>query len=226
MDNQHDQLSSQAIDFANCDWQRIVTTLKEPGYSALVNAFREAACSTKSKALCLLADVCALHLRPESKNDPFRSTILNPNLYTINLDSFSDEERNFIADVAKATDHSWLKARLADLLWIVVPRKALVRSKKRHEWAWLAIESYRNIPFTDEAWLNGAATCWERVVTLVVGPGREKAKLEEAIIEQLLQVFRTRAKATWRIAYDIANQLNRIDLPEAVHWKSPLSCMN
>lgn len=219
--NQHDDVSIKvtASDVDVCGWKDIVSQLNKPGYLALKHAFQEAAHRAQypshEQALRLLSDACALTLNPESKSAPFRSTTLRNGFDTITPASFSYEEQVFIAQVAEATDHPWLKARLTDLLWVIVSGRTTVGGRRRHEWALLAIESYLQIPISKEAWCHGASTCWQRIVTLSAGPGRGKPGLEEVIIEQLLQAFHGSDKSIWNIARDVAEQLERLDLPEA-----------
>lgn len=76
-------------------------------------------------------------------------------------------------------DDVWLKARLADLVW-------LLQKPRSHKHALLAIDAYRSLPLDTETWLYGGLECWQRAISLTrmlrAGSGDRMNEMEAKII--------------------------------------------
>ena len=146
-------------DFNACGWQAAINGVDCPNdYGSLSSAFSEAANraqqedrQTDSKALRLLADVCSMQLSTDSVNDPYKPCIVWTDGRTSTVPSdLSDDEIGVFASIVDSIDNSLLKARLADLIW-------LLQEPRKVKFARMAIESYRSTPLEPEIWRRGGA---------------------------------------------------------------------
>ncbi len=171
-------------DFRRSGWKAAVKSADRERYpsdwEALSDAARvalERGNAAEAKVLWLLADACSMNLRPDSANEPFRPIMIMEGKWTALPDIFKESEINLLAEIAEEVDEPWLRARLADLVWL------LKRSPKH---AVLAIDAYRAIPLDKKTWLRGGEECWERAICLTrllgLGAGERIRQIEVAII--------------------------------------------
>ncbi len=155
-------------DFVACGWKEILSTGSCEGYlfmsrefsSAAAKAMEENRCA-HGKVLWLLADACSMLLFPDSTNEPFRPMIVMKGYRSAIPDDMSDDDILFFSRIVDQIDNSWLKARLADLVWL--RNRALgIR------FALIAIDSYRSIEPNIYYWLSGGCECWKRAITLAL----------------------------------------------------------
>jgi hypothetical protein len=124
----------------------------EFGYQTISSIFsknstleREKGDEQLANALQLASEICSMRLNPKSINEPFiaitsyndsegswRSTI---------PDDLTDDQLNFIADVYIEITEPMIKARFADLLWILFNPKKIINAQT-------AIENYLLLPIT------------------------------------------------------------------------------
>ena len=161
-------------DFSSCGWKTVLAEADRKDYFSMFSAFSAAAKQatdenrqTHSKALRLLAKACSMILSPNSLNEPFKPST-----------DLSETDIAFFAEIADTIDDPWLKARLADLVWL---------KQSEFRFALMAIDAYRAIPLSSETWLRDGDKCWERaiVLSLMLGKGaRDRlAQIESSIID-------------------------------------------
>lgn len=206
-----------AQDFADCNWQTILAETTETGYEPLWRAFSKAAelamdakTNAPGKALWLLADACAMRLLSSSDNrqQPFASTITHLGWRTAGPDDFTEADLEFFAQVVEATHSPWLKARLADLLWV---RK----HKDKRRMALTALDSYRKIPVGTEILQQDWQTGWERAITLTQMLGNTAAEKLDDIEQTLLDALHAVTKSDGWLAWRVSELLQRCELEEA-----------
>lgn len=173
-------------DFANCGWKDVLDQTSREGYSAMWQAFSAAARNAMNegrrehgKVLWLLADACSMMLVPASPNEPFKPFAVFHDRRSVIPDGFSDYEIAFFAQIVDAVDDPWLKARLADLCWLMQKPKPVAH-------ALTAIDAYRAIPLDTETWVRGGRECWERAASLArmlkPGSGDRLQQMETTIL--------------------------------------------
>ena len=161
-------------DFSSCGWKTVLAEADRKDYFSMFSAFSAAAKQatdenrqTHSKALRLLAKACSMILSPNSLNEPFKPST-----------DLSETDIAFFAEIADTIDDPWLKARLADLVWL---------KQSEFRFALMAIDAYRAIPLSSETWLRDGDKCWERAIVLSLmlrkGAGNRLAQIEASIID-------------------------------------------
>ncbi|MDP4028394.1 MAG: DUF4209 domain-containing protein [Gallionella sp.] len=155
-----------AQDFADCGWKEVLATTSREGYSSMWQAFSSAARAaiddkrqSHGKVLWLLADACSMMLSPSSQNEPFKPYAVFHDRRSVIPDDLSDADILFFAKITDAVDDDWLKARLADLIWLKgKPRNTVFALK--------AIDAYRCLPLDTDTWIHGGRDCWPRAISL------------------------------------------------------------
>jgi hypothetical protein len=173
---------------SGCD-EALATTTSE-GYAAKCSALSSAAAkaiedgrTSHGKVLWLLADACSMLLTPASVNQPYKPLTQWGDKRSAMPDDFSEADVALFADVVEATSDRWLKARLADMVWLRKPKREL-------KFALAAIDAYRSIPLDETTWAMDGRECWSRAVALAHmigdGGGTRINELEHALLEALL----------------------------------------
>lgn len=181
-------------DFHACGWKEALQAIAPDdfGYSALWSALSKAARSsmesdrqTPAKVLWLLADASSMMLRPSSLTDPFRPFAVFHDRRSSLPEDFSENDLSFFAELIEHIDHPLLKARLADLLWLV--------GKPRHvQHALAAIDAYRAVPLEPDHWIRGGQECWERAFALALTLGKGACdRIEDMLATMLDRLFST-----------------------------------
>ena len=176
-----------AQDFTECDWKSSLADEEREGYSSMWQAFSSAARKASEdnrpshgKALWLLADACSMMLSPKSLNEPFKPYMVMEGRRSVIPDDLSESDIAFYAEVVDAIDDAWLKARVADLVW-------LKQRPRNVKFALAAIDAYRLIPLDRETWVRGGRECWERSISLArmlkSGAGTRLAQMETTILD-------------------------------------------
>ncbi len=209
-------------DFAECGWKEVLAgTDREDfleDYPFRQHAFSDAAKQALSegrqaygKALELLADACSMMLSPDSVNEPFKPVAdFRPSgggCSTI-PDNFPEADIAFFAQIVDLIDDPWLKARLADVVWLrQKPRKVSFATE--------AIDAYRLVPLDEKIWRHGARDCWERAIrlarTLRGGAGDRLKDMETKIIES----FHAATQEEKILALDLADLLKDTKLGQS-----------
>lgn len=177
----------KAQDFVECGWKILLADGKREGYSSMWQAFSSAARKVSEdnrpshgKALWLLADACSMMLSPKSLNEPFKPFMVMEGRRSVIPDDLLESDIAFYAEIVDAIDDAWLKARVADLVW-------LKQRPRDVRFALAAIDAYRLIQLDTETWVRGGRECWERAISLArmlkAGAGTRLAEMEAAILD-------------------------------------------
>lgn len=153
-------------DFDPDDCQRILSESSGGGYFSIHDAFSKAARKSlgdgnakQAKIYQLFSGSCSMMLSPDSKNEPFKPFAVFRDKRSVTADDFSAEDISFLSEIITEVPDFWLKARLADLIWLRAARKDL-----NH--ALVAIDAYRQIPLDTETWVRDGRECWYRAMSL------------------------------------------------------------
>jgi hypothetical protein len=173
-------------DFAGCGWKEALTGSSREGYPSMWQALSSAARQamdegrqSHGKILWLLADACSMMLSPKSVNEPYKPFKVMEGERSVIPDDLCESDTTFFAQNIDGIDDPWLKARLADLVWLKgSPRDVM--------FARVAIDAYRSIPLETEKWVHGGRECWERAISLArmlkTGAGDRLKEMETAIL--------------------------------------------
>jgi hypothetical protein len=195
-------------DFTECGWKSSLANEERKGYSPMWQAFSRAARNASEdnrpshgKALWLLANACSMMLSPQSLNEPFKPFTVIEGRRSVIPDDFSESDIAFYAEIVDTIDDAWLKARVADLVWLKQrPRKV--------QFALAAIDAYRLIPLNAETWVRGGRECWERAISLAcmlkAGARTRLTEMEAAVLE----AFNTATKESGCLGLSLANLLD------------------
>lgn len=174
-------------DFCDCGWKDVLSKTSREGYPSMWQAFSASARTamdegriSHGKVLWLLADACSMNLAPNSINNPLRPFMVMEGCHSLSPDDLTESDVTFLSQVVDATDDPWLKARLADLIWI--SRHA----KRDVQFALAAIDAYREIALDTATWLQGGRECWTRAINLARmlkgGAGDRVGAIEASIL--------------------------------------------
>lgn len=154
--------------FIACKWRYDVLPEERFGYFSVTQSLHETS-KEKSEAgqeeqaqiLELLGRATSMMLTPDSLNEPFKPYFQD---YQVGKRSalpedFTTDELAFFEDILNSINEPWLKARLADLLW-------LCKKPKKTEHVKLAIESYLVHGIDPDTWRRGINDGWERAALL------------------------------------------------------------
>lgn len=154
--------------FLECNWVYDVPPDDRYGYFSVMGCLQkyskemlEQGKKEHSEALNLLARSASMMLVPNSINEPFKAYVqdFQAGRRSALPDDFTPEELVFFEEILNDVKEPWLKARLADLLW-------LLRKPKKPEHARAAIDAYVSQPIDDETWHRDVNDCWERAARL------------------------------------------------------------
>jgi hypothetical protein len=82
---------------------------------------------------CLLGDICTLHLKLDSPEHPFGPMMTSPSGRTAIAEDLDENQLQFLENIVSAVQDADLRARIADLLWVL---------KRDYKMAELAVSSY------------------------------------------------------------------------------------
>ncbi len=148
-------------------------------FSAAARTAMDEGAEVRGKVLWLLADACSMMLSPSSQNEPFKPFTVMGGQRSVIPDDLNEADIEFFANIVDAIDDIWLKARLADLIWLKkAPRDA--------SFALRAIDAYRSMPLDTNTWIHGGRDCWPRAINLArmlkAGAGDRLVKMENLIV--------------------------------------------
>ena len=201
-----------AEDFACCGWKEILAGADREGfledYHLRQHAFSDAAKQalnegrqTHGKVLELLSDVCSMMLSPDSANEPFKPLKdFRPSGGECSAipDDLSEADLVFFTEIVETIDDPWLKARLADLVWL--------RTREVH-FAFEAIDAYQLIPLDGKMWRHGARDCWARAIKLARMLGRGAGNRLKEIETKIIESFHAATQKKKILALDLADLL-------------------
>jgi hypothetical protein len=172
-------------DFRRSGWQEAADSAAQEGYPSLWDSLSSAASSAieagqlaQGKILWLLADCCSMVLNPKSVNEPFKPFMVRNDRRSILPEDLQESDIALLAQISEEIDNAWIRARLADLVW-------LLGKPKNHRYALLAIDAYRRLPLDIKTWTSGGRECWERAIRLIrmlrTGAGERISEIESQI---------------------------------------------
>lgn len=125
----------------------------------IARGFRENGQNKNVEVFCSIARACTLCLENHNRADPFIPlfVIEGEGKRAFIANDFSEEEINFFRESYPLIEHMWLRARIADLVW--------VRKKDWHAGD-AALAAYVSLPITDTSWAEGGRDCWYRALDL------------------------------------------------------------
>jgi hypothetical protein len=147
--------------FTALDWNNVIKINPEydHSYELHLHSLIEKEVDTgKKHVLFMLGKALSLKLHnPEIMNDPFTKGLFSATWVS---EDFSQLELEFYQSILPLIDDTWLKARLADILWCWTKRG------RNPDWARLAIDSYTKEDLCADAWLSYQDKHWERAIRL------------------------------------------------------------
>lgn len=178
-------------DFADSQWKDMLVRTAREGYSSMWQAFSagarqaiEEGRQAHGKVLWMLADACSMTLSPKSLNEPFKPIMVMEGRRSAIPDDLPEADIDFFAQIVGDVDDPWLKARLADLVWLKQRRRDV-------QYALAAIDAYRAIPLDAKIWVRGGDKCWQRALSLARmlrdGAGDRVKEMETAIMAAFQQ---------------------------------------
>lgn len=121
-------------------WREAFHNLGVESYHDLATAFREkarvaqqAGADDNHRSLKLLAELCMMYVRAEKLVDPFGPMMSGTNGRTLIPDDLTDIELVALEELLPEVDNHWLRARIADTLWVRLKKTELIL---------MALESY------------------------------------------------------------------------------------
>jgi hypothetical protein len=176
-------------DFRKCGWRPALDSRTREGYGSMWQSLSSAAKQTieggktaEGKVLWLLADACSMMLQPTSLNEPFMPFMMTASGRSALPEDFEGSDVTLFSQIIEEIDDLWLKARLADLVW-------LLQHPRNSKFALLAIDSYRTIPLDMETWQHNGMECWERALGLSImlgkGAANRLSEIEVTLITSL-----------------------------------------
>lgn len=154
-------------DFKNCGWLDAINDTEREDYFSIHRVLSSSAkkatedeCFSEAKVLWLLSDACSMMLKPDSYNEPFKAFCewVDGNRSAIPED-FKTEDIAFFEEIIEEITEPKLRARIADLLW-------LLKIPKNQQFALKAIDAYIQTSLTSENRVNEQLECWERAIQL------------------------------------------------------------
>lgn len=173
--------------FKQLGWQSVVSDVSSQHLHDFTARFRNRARIAASagdeiaeRAFEGLADLCSLHLRLDTPEEPFGPSVITPAFHSPGLDDLEPDILNTCGDLAQEADHLLLRARLADVAWV---------GTRRYQSAELAIDSYLELAVAvdPDNWPEHYHHI-ERALQLAagLGRGRERLRLARKPVEDAL----------------------------------------
>src|SRR5436305_564876 len=113
-------------DFRRSNWKAAIESAEREGYPSMWRALSEAASTAltsgdapQAKVLWLLADACSMMLKPASVNEPFQPIMVMEGRRTALPEDFKEPDIDFLVEISEEVDDPWLRARLADISWLL-----------------------------------------------------------------------------------------------------------
>lgn len=144
-------------------------------------------------------------LMPDSLNEPFGPIFIDYQTGRRSRipEDYNKEELEFFECILDSLEEPWLKARLADLLW-------LCRAPKNPDHARVAIRSYLAHPINSKSWNRDVGKCWERAARLAMQIG-EREKIDD-IKNKLFEAFKLEYPDCIYMPFWLARHLDRLNL--------------
>ena len=196
-------------DFAGCGWEGVLEGAEDEDRRLVHLSFYEAEKQAleedrqaHGKALWLLANASSMMLSPDSANEPFKPSFESQSGRSPIPDDFSETDITFFAEIVERIDDPWLKARLADLVWLI---------RRDFRFALIAIDNYRTIPLGTKTWMRDGEQCWKRAISLArmlgAGAGNRLTEMEASVVE----AFESATRQDGILGLELASLLRQQD---------------
>lgn len=176
-------VSEHVETFKELDWDNNIAIVPKYDHSYelhLNKLIQEEADSSRKEVLSmLLKALCLTIYNPESSNSPFTH---KSNSGTRTPAQFTQYELDFYQTIIMLSGDTWLVARLADILWLWVPKG------RNPDWARLAIDSYTSAEIQPDNWLSYQDKHWERALRLSIQL-KDKDRVSELTTRVLNEVY-------------------------------------
>lgn len=170
MDNTQEALYLNREKFLECNWELDIPEGDHHGYStirmslqALASKMLDAEKHDSQKILELLFRASSMMLVPDSLNEPFKPIFEDFQMgrRSATPEDFTEYELSFFEQILDDINEPYLKARIADLLWL------LLKPKKIHH-VKIAIDTYLMHDIDDKSWHRDIGQCFERAARLAI----------------------------------------------------------
>lgn len=197
-------------DFTDSGCNTLLAGSTRVRYSSIWQTLSEAArkaieddCPGHGKVLWLLADACSMMLRPSNPNAPFKPMFIIDGKRSALPEDFTVADIEFFSAIVDIVDNIYLKARLADLVW-------LLKRPRDPRFALIAIDAYRSLPIELTIWIEEGRACFERAARLSTmlgtGAGERRRQIEAALLAR----FETTSCSDGYLGFWIAEMLESI----------------
>lgn len=136
----------------------------------------------------LLENICSMTLSPDNSNQPYKPSWELGGKRSPIPDDLTENDLQFLKIIVPLIENHWLKARLADLIWIQ-------KRKGEYNNAIIAIDSYIQIPLNERIREPEVRTCWYRAIDLTKmlggGAGNRLENIQNALFERFDEVTAT-----------------------------------
>jgi len=136
----------------------------------------------RALALDYLAKICSMMLDPDEPAMLYKAMLVTRAGRSMLPEDLTPADIDVLAELTPTVRHPWLRARLADLVWLIDRRKGI-------RFARLAIEAYREPDIGGEDWNRGAIQCRQRAIQLALSTGKDGGALAAEIAGELLGAF-------------------------------------
>ncbi|VGO17198.1 hypothetical protein PDESU_05794 [Pontiella desulfatans] len=190
-----------ADDFQSSGWEAAIDGAEDymdywQKLSQVAREAIEAGESAKGKVLWLIADACAMDFNASSIHNPFVSRCgISVEIATAIPEIFTAEDVSFFNGVIPQVDDCFIKARLADVLW-------LIEIPKNPANAFTAIEAYQQFPLDQDSLVRDSESAWERAIRLCYllrrGSEAHLETIRETLFSKLQELtYEGRYQALW-----------------------------
>lgn len=198
--------------FIECGWRYDVLPENHFGYSSVMQSLQKCATEksdagqeAQAKILELLGRASSMMLTHGSLNEPFKPHFqdFQAGRRSALPEDFTTDELDFFESILNDVDEPWLRARLADLLW-------LLRKPKIPDHAMIAIESYITHAIEPDTWHRGINDCLGRAARLAMQI-KNFDKLNE-IKNKLFSAFVIEYPSSKFMSLKLADLLDRLNI--------------
>lgn len=170
MDNVQGNLYLNRENFLEYNWELDIPEGDHQGYSVITMSLQasakkmlDAEKTDSQKILELLSKASSMMLISDSLNEPFKPIFEDFQMARRSAipEDFTKDELFFFEQILNEISEPYLKARIADLLWL------LLRPKKIHH-AKIAIDTYLMHDIDDQSWHRDIKKCFERAARLAI----------------------------------------------------------
>lgn len=205
--------------FLDCNWNFDLSQDEHYGYSSIMRSLQatarnmlEEGKTDEHRIFELLSRVASMVLVPSSINEPFKPIFqdFEQGRRSLIPDDLNAQELSFLESIIEDINEPYLKARLADLVW-------LLKKPRNPNFAKLAIDAYSSIVINEELWNRGVGICWERATQLSLQL-RDSERLA-TIKSELFSAFLLQYPNQKLMNFWIADLLHRLKIDHEIREK-------